>query len=71
MEMNERRPDIPFHVVEGRGTTDALTQLSVDLSRLTNLNRMANTPDPRDFYRVSRAVLAPSLRQESLGRVPM
>jgi len=27
--------------------------------------------DPRDFYRVSRAVLVPSLWRESLGRVPM
>jgi glycosyltransferase involved in cell wall biosynthesis len=41
----------------------------VDLSDLTNLNRMANTPDPRDFYRVSRVVLMPSLWRESLGRV--
>ncbi len=32
---------------------------------------MANTPDPRDFYRVSRAVLVPSLWRESLGRVPI
>ena len=40
-----------------------------DLSGLTNLNRMANTPDPRDFYRVSRVVLMPSLWRESLGRV--
>ncbi len=30
---------------------------------------MANTPDPRDFYRVTRAVLMPSLWRESLGRV--
>ena len=30
---------------------------------------MANTPDPRDFYQVSRAVLMPSLWRESLGRV--
>ena len=32
---------------------------------------MANTPDPRDFYRVSRVVLMPSLWRESLGRVPI
>jgi len=32
---------------------------------------MANTPDPRDFYRVSRVVLMLSLWRESLGRVPM
>src|SRR5271166_1555584 len=71
MVLNERRPVIPFLVVEGRGTSDALARLPIDLSGLTNLNRMANTPDPRDFYRVSRAVLVPSLWRESLGRVPM
>ena len=43
----------------------------MDLSELTNLHRMANTPDPRDFYRVTRAVLMPSLWRESLGRVPI
>ncbi len=69
--LNERRPDIPLLVVEGRGTSDALAKMRIDLSGLTNLNRMANTPDPRDFYRVSRAVLVPSLWRESLGRVSM
>ena len=69
--LNERRPDIPLLVVEGRGASDALARLPIDLSGLSNLNRMANTPDPRDFYRVSRAVLVPSLWRESLGRVPM
>jgi hypothetical protein len=48
-------------LVEGRGTSDVLARLPLDLSGLTNLDRMANTPDPRDFYRVSRAVLMPSL----------
>jgi glycosyltransferase involved in cell wall biosynthesis len=71
LELNRRRPDIPLLVVEGRGTSDALARLPVDLSGLTNLHRMGNTPDPRDFYRVSRAVLVPSLWRESLGRVPM
>jgi glycosyltransferase involved in cell wall biosynthesis len=33
----------------------------LDLSGLENLHRMANTPDPRDFYRISRVVLVPSL----------
>jgi glycosyltransferase involved in cell wall biosynthesis len=41
----------------------------LDLSGLTNLHRMANTPDPRDFYRVSKLVLMPSLWWESFGRV--
>jgi glycosyltransferase involved in cell wall biosynthesis len=71
LELGRRRPDIPLLVVEGRGKADGLVGLSVDLSALTNLNRMANTPDPRDFYRVSRAVLMPSLWRESLGRVPI
>lgn len=71
LELNQKRPDIPLLVVEGRGDSSALARLPVDLSGLTNLHRMANTPDPRDFYRVSRAVLVPSLWRESLGRVPM
>jgi glycosyltransferase involved in cell wall biosynthesis len=71
IELNRKRPEIPLLVVEGRGTSEALGKLPVDLSGLTNLHRMANTPDPRDFYRVSRAMLVPSLWRESLGRVPM
>ena len=71
IELGQRRPDIPLLVVEGRGKADGLAGLPVDLSNLTNLNRMANTPDPRDFYRVSRVILMPSLWRESLGRVPI
>jgi glycosyltransferase involved in cell wall biosynthesis len=71
LELGRRRPDIPLLVVEGRGKADGLAGLPVDLSELTNLHRMANTPDPRDFYRVSRIVLMPSLWRESLGRVPI
>jgi glycosyltransferase involved in cell wall biosynthesis len=69
LELGRRRPEIPLLVVEGRGTSDGLARVPVDLSGLTNLNRMANTPDPRDFYRVSRVLLMPSLWRESLGRV--
>ncbi len=69
LELNERRPEIPLLIVEGRGTSEVLAKLPVDLSGLANLNRMGNTPDPRDFYLVSRAVLMPSLWRESLGRV--
>ncbi len=71
VELGLRRPEIPLLVVEGRGNADGLAGLPVDLSGLTNLHRMANTPDPRDFYRVSRVVLMPSLWRESLGRVPI
>ena len=52
LELGRRRPDIPLLVVEGRGKVDGLAGLPVDLSGLTNLHRMANTPDPRNFYRV-------------------
>ncbi len=69
LELNRRRPDIPLLVVEGRAASDWLGRVPVDLSGLSNLHRMANTPDPRDFYRVSRAVLVPSLWRESFGRV--
>ncbi len=69
LELGARRPDIPVLVVEGRAASDTLAALPVDLSGLTNLSRMANTPDPRDFYRVSRVVLMPSLWRESLGCV--
>ena len=52
-------------IVESRAAADELTKLPVDLSSLTNLNRMANTPDPRDFYRISRVVLVPSLTENA------
>jgi glycosyltransferase involved in cell wall biosynthesis len=68
-ELGTRRPDIPLLVVEGRGGVDWLSRTGLDLSGLKNLNVMANTPDPRDFYRVSRVVLMPSLGKESFGRV--
>jgi glycosyltransferase involved in cell wall biosynthesis len=69
LELGARRPEIPLLVVEGRGGVDWLARLPIDLSTLENLHRMANTPDPRDFYRVSRAVLVPSLWRETFGRV--
>jgi glycosyltransferase involved in cell wall biosynthesis len=68
-ELGRRRPDIPLLVVEGRAEAAWLAATGVDLGGLENLHRMANTPDPRDFYRVSRVVLMPSLCYESFGRV--
>ena len=70
-ELSKRRPDIPLLVVEGRGAADHLGKLPIDLSGCRNLHRMANTPDPRDFYAVSRMILMPSLWNESFGRVPV
>lgn len=68
-ELARRRPDIPLLVVESRQDVDSLNSVGLDLSGLRNLHRMANTPHPRDFYRVSRAILMPSLCQETFGRV--
>jgi glycosyltransferase involved in cell wall biosynthesis len=68
-ELGRRRPEIPLLVVEGRATSDWLDRLPLDLSGLTNLNRMANNPDPRQFYGVTRALLVPSLVSETFGRV--
>jgi glycosyltransferase involved in cell wall biosynthesis len=68
-ELGRRRPDVPLLVVEGRGRAEALAACGLDLSGLRNLHRLANTPDPREFYAVSRAVLVPSLWDESFGRV--
>lgn len=69
VELDRLRPDIPLLVVEARGTADGLADVGLDLSGLRNLHRMANTTDPRDFYRVSRAVLMPSLWLENGGLV--
>src|SRR5439155_14281467 len=40
-----------------------------DVRQLGNVSVMANTDDPRAFYRVSKIVLMPSLWGESFGRV--
>lgn len=68
-ELGRLRPEIPLLVVEGRDGVDRLRELNIPLDGVTNLHRMANTPDPRDFYRVSKLVLMPSLCNESFGRV--
>jgi glycosyltransferase involved in cell wall biosynthesis len=69
LELWRRRPDIPLLVVEGRGTVSWLGRVGLDLAGVGNVHVMANTPDPRDFYRVSRLVLMPSLVGETFGRV--
>ncbi len=61
LELSQRRPEIPFLVVDSRACTDELGRMGLDLSQAENLHRMPNTTDPRDFYRVSRIVLVPSL----------
>jgi len=67
--LSKTRPDIPFLVVEGRGRIEWLGNCGVDLSNVNSIQKMANTVDPRQFYRLSRIVLVPSFCQESFGRV--
>ncbi len=67
-ELARLRPDIPFLVVEGRAGALGLEKTGHDLTGVANLHAMNNTPDPRDFYRVSRLVLMPSLWWESFPR---
>ena len=68
-QLAQRRPDIPLLVVEGRGKAGWLEQSRIDFESLGNTFVMASTPDPRDFYRVSKIVLMPSLWWESFPRV--
>ncbi|NLS91636.1 MAG: glycosyltransferase family 4 protein [Planctomycetaceae bacterium] len=68
-QLFRRRPDIRLLIVEGRSGVEWLERTGLDLSGLTNLSVMNNTPDARDFYQVSRVVLMPSLWRESFGRV--
>lgn len=66
--LQETRPDIPILIVEGRAKGYLLAQTGVRLSS-QNLFRMANTPDPRDYLRVTKVMLVPSVVQETFGRV--
>lgn len=68
-ELGRRRPDIPLLVVESRGTEATLVACGIDLREHGNVFLMTQTPDPRDFWRVARIVLMPSLWWESQGLV--
>ena len=68
-ELARRRPDIPLLVVEGRGQRNLLPEAEVDLRRLPNIDWLKNTADPRQFYRLTKLILMPSLWNESFGLV--
>jgi glycosyltransferase involved in cell wall biosynthesis len=68
--LSKRRPDIPLLVVEGAAKKEVLLQLGVDLGRLPNLYIMPTTPNPRNFYAVTKMLLMPSLL-EPAGLVAM
>jgi glycosyltransferase involved in cell wall biosynthesis len=64
-ELGRRRPDIPLLVVESRGTEATLVSCGIDLRDRDNVYLMSQTPDPRDFWRVTRICLMPSLWNEN------
>jgi len=72
-----RFPPLLFRTAEnGRKTANWSAAQQEWRERKTKLGivfstAQANTPDPRDFYRVSRVALMPSIWRESLGRVPI
>ncbi len=60
-ELSRRRPDIPLLVVEGRGIEADLAACGLDLRDHGNLNVLASTCDPRDYWRVTRLAVVPKL----------
>lgn len=68
-ELNRLRPDIPLLVVEGRAGSSWLSRAGIDPGRMANLHVMPAAYDPRDFYRLTRVLLVPSLWEETFARV--
>ena len=74
MLLEQRRPDIPFEVVQSRGDWEALLrqvtrQFGEERKSLSNVTLTPNTHDMRPVYGRARALLALSLWWESFGRV--
>jgi glycosyltransferase involved in cell wall biosynthesis len=67
-ELGDRRPDIPFLVVKGRGGVRWLERVPVDLGGPRTLHGM-HSPFPQEFYAASQVVLVPSLWEETFARV--
>lgn len=66
--LQKTRPDIPILVVESRGQADWLSKTGAELTS-KNLFRMKNTPDPRDYLKVTKIMFVPSVFNETFGRV--
>jgi glycosyltransferase involved in cell wall biosynthesis len=67
-ELARLRPDIEVLVVIGRGDEAWLDRTGLTLRGLPNLTVMPQTTDPREFWSVTRALLAPSLWTEAFMR---
>ena len=68
LELNRRLPAAPLLVVEGRAGIGALTSIP-EARTLTNLYYSRTLDEPREIYRQSKILLAPSLCEETFCRV--
>lgn len=64
-ELGRRRPDIPFLVVEAKGTEADVAACGLDLRVHGNVFFHGHTNDPRRFWRIARICLLPSLVAEN------
>ncbi len=71
--LGERRPDIRILLIESRGGADdvlrAAASAGVDLARHPSIEFARRVPRPRDFLAVARALIAPSIVEETAGLV--
>ena len=65
--LGRARPEIPVLVVESRGTEASVAACGLELRGLGTVSFHPHTGDPRRFWRVTRALLMPSLWEESQG----
>lgn len=71
IELQRRRPDIPLLVIEGRADASWIRQAMLEAGAVPEFRVMPNTPDPREFYRITKLILMPSLWDETFARVPV
>jgi glycosyltransferase involved in cell wall biosynthesis len=64
-ELGRTRPDIPFLVVESKGTEADVAASGLDLLAHGNVFFHEHTSDPRRFWRVARVCLLPSVVDEN------
>ncbi|MGO9113403.1 MAG: glycosyltransferase [Thermoguttaceae bacterium] len=68
--LSRQRPDIPLLIVEGVEKARFLPHFGIDLSGVTNLRMIPNSPDARGFLAMTKILLMPSL-MENAGLVAM
>ncbi len=65
--LSERRPDLPFLVIESGGSAGTLVEAGrragFDLARHENIMIARQVPQPRDIFAPTRVLLVPSLRE--------